>query len=263
VKQLSCAVVSNQEIAAGIFLMWLKSPEIAAHSRPGQFVMVACGEGTTLRRPISIHNVNVIEGQFALLYMTVGKGTEALARLKTGNTVDILGPMGNGFRTVNAPAATLSYLLVAGGIGIAPMLYLINKIKPSCRQIIVLQGATTAAKLYPKELFPPEVSLTVATDDGTAGHKGFITDLIPTFATTADEVVVCGPMPMLKNIANNQERLKLADKPVSVSMEMRMACGLGICYGCTIRTTYGLKEVCKDGPVFDLKDIIWDDMTRV
>jgi dihydroorotate dehydrogenase electron transfer subunit len=103
----------------------------------------------------------------------------------------------------------------------------------------------------------------VATDDGTAGHKGFVTDLIPAFATTADEVAICGPMPMLKNIANNQARLKLDDKPVSVSMEMRMACGLGICYGCTIRTKHGLKEVCKDGPVFDLNDIIWDDMTRV
>ena len=87
--------------------------------------------------------------------------------------------------------------------------------------------------------------------------------MIPTFATTADEVIVCGPMPMLRTIANNQKALRLSDKPVSVSMEMRMACGLGICYGCTIRTKSGLKQVCKDGPVFNLNDVIWDEMTRM
>jgi dihydroorotate dehydrogenase electron transfer subunit len=261
VKQLNCSIISNEQVATGIDLMWLQSAEIAAPSQPGQFVMVNCGDDTTLRRPISIHNVK--GDKFALLYMTVGKGTEALARLKAGNSVDILGPLGNGFKEIKVPSSTLSFLMIAGGIGIAPLLYLIEKVKPSCRQIIVLQGASTAAKLYPKQLFPPEVSLTIATDDGTAGHKRFITDLIPTFATTADEVVVCGPMPMLRSIANNQTKLRLDDKPVSVSMEMRMACGLGICYGCTIRTKTGLKEVCKDGPVFALNDVIWDDLTRV
>jgi dihydroorotate dehydrogenase electron transfer subunit len=260
-KQVNCEVISNTEITPGTFLMWLKSAEIAAQARPGQFVMVNCGAGTTLRRPVSIHNVK--EDKFALLYIVTGHGTGSLAQFKTGSTADILGPLGNGFRMVNAPSSTLSYLLIAGGIGIAPLLFLIDKIKPSSRQVIVLQGAATAAKLYPKELFPPEVSLNIATDDGTAGHKGFITDLIPAFAATADEVVVCGPMPMLKNIAANQQALGLAGKTVSVSMEMRMACGLGVCYGCTIRTRYGLKEVCKDGPVFDLNEIVWDDMTRV
>jgi dihydroorotate dehydrogenase electron transfer subunit len=260
-KNELCAVVSNTEITPGTFLMWLKSADIAAEAKPGQFVMAACGEGTTLRRPISVHNVK--DDKFALLYMVVGKGTEWLSKAIAGTSVDILGPLGNGFKTPAVSTNTLSFLMIAGGIGIAPLLFLIEKVKPSCRQIIVLQGAATASRLYPKELFPPEVSLTVATDDGTAGHKGFVTDLIPAFATTADEVAICGPMPMLKNIANNQARLKLDDKPVSVSMEMRMACGLGICYGCTIRTKHGLKEVCKDGPVFDLNDIIWDDMTRV
>ena len=254
-------VLSNKELMSGTYLMWLKSPEIAQQAQAGQFVMVACGEETTLRRPISVHNTD--GDKLALLYMVVGKGTDWLSHLKKGANADILGPLGNGFKITKTPANTLSYLLIAGGIGIAPLRLLIEKLKPSCRQIILLQGAATAAKLYPKELLPPAVSLTVATDDGTAGHKGFVTELIPTFATTADEVIACGPMPMLRNLANNQKTLRLADKPVSISMEMRMACGQGICYGCTIRTKSGLKQVCKDGPVFDLNDVIWDEMARV
>jgi dihydroorotate dehydrogenase electron transfer subunit len=254
-------VISNDEITPGTFLMWLDAPEIARRAQPGQFVMVACGEETILRRPISVHSVD--HDNFALLYAVVGKGTAWLTPLKTGNSVDILGPIGNGFTVIDGTSGTLSFLMVAGGIGIAPLRYLVEKVKPSCRQIILLQGAATATKLYPKELLPPEVSLTVATEDGTAGHKGLITDLIPTFATTADEVFACGPMPMLKYLAENQKALKLADKPVSISMEMRMACGLGSCYGCTIRTRNGLKEVCKDGPVFNLNEVIWDEMARL
>jgi dihydroorotate dehydrogenase electron transfer subunit len=261
VKNELCEILSNEELMPGTYLMWLQAPEIAQQARAGQFVMVSCGEETTLRRPISVHNIN--GDKLALLYMVVGKGTDWLSHLKKGANADILGPLGNGFQVSQMTPGTLSYLLIAGGIGIAPLRLLIDKLKPFCRQIILLQGAATAARLYPKELLPKEVSLTVATDDGTAGHKGFITDLIPTFATTADEVIVCGPMPMLRTIANNQKALRLSDKPVSVSMEMRMACGLGICYGCTIRTKSGLKQVCKDGPVFNLNDVIWDEMTRM
>jgi len=256
-----CAVVSNDEITPGTWLMWLDAPEIARRAQPGQFVMVTCGEETILRRPISVHSVD--HDNFALLYAVVGKGTTWLTQLKKESTLDILGPLGNGFNVSDKPSETLSFLMIAGGIGIAPLRYLIEKVKPSCRQIILLQGAATANKLYPKELLPPDGSMTIATEDGTAGHKGLITDLISTFATTADEVFTCGPMPMLKYIAQNQTTLTLAGKPVSISLEMRMACGLGICYGCTIRTKNGLKEVCTDGPVFDLNEIIWDEMTQL
>ena len=256
-----CPVISKDEITPGTWLMWLDSPEIARRAQPGQFVMVACGEEAVLRRPISVHSVD--HDTFALLYAVVGKGTAWLTHLKKESTLDILGPLGNGFNVIDEPSGTLSFLMIAGGIGIAPLRYLIEKVKPSCRQIILLQGAATASKLYPKELLPPDVSITVATEDGTAGHKGLITDLIPTFATTADEVFACGPMTMLKYIAQNQTTLKLAGNPISISMEMRMACGLGVCYGCTIRTRSGLKEVCKDGPGFNLNEVIWDEMTRL
>jgi dihydroorotate dehydrogenase electron transfer subunit len=241
--------------------MWVQAPEIARRAQCGQFVMVACGTAQTLRRPISIHSVE--DDRFALLYAVVGKGTERLTHLQNGSKLDVLGPIGNGFQVFPMPAGTLSYLIIAGGIGIAPLRFLVEKVKPWCRQIIVLQGAATASKLYPKALLPKEISLTAATDDGSAGHKGFVTDLIPSFATTADVIVACGPMPMLKYLAENQTRLKLTGKPVSISLEMRMACGLGVCYGCTIRTKIGLKQVCKDGPVFDLNEVIWDEMARI
>ena len=259
-KEIS-TVLSNKEITPGIYLMWLKAPEIATQAQAGQFVMVACGGETVLRRPISVHSVD--DGEMALLYMVVGKGTEWLTHLKEGSSLDMLGPLGNGFPVVGAPNGIQSYLMIAGGIGIAPLRFLVEKVRPSCRQIIVLQGAATATRLYPKELLPTDVSMAVATEDGTAGHKGLITDLVPSFTTTADAVYVCGPMPMLKYLAENQKTLRLTDKSVSLSLEMRMACGLGVCYGCTIRTRSGLKQVCKDGPVFDLNNVVWDEMTRL
>ena len=136
-----------------------------------------------------------------------------------------IGPLGNGFLNAKRPAETLSFLMIAGGIGIAPLRFLIEKVILSCRQVVVLQGATTATKLYPKELLPPGVSIAVATEDGTTGHKGLITELVRSFTTTADEIFVCGPMPMLRYMADNRKFLKLTDKPVYISLEMPWLAG--------------------------------------
>ena len=257
-KKVINLVLSNDEIMPDIYLMWLKSPEIAEQAEPGQFVMVACGDETVLRRPISVHSID--GDKLALLYMVVGKGTEWLTHLKKGNSLDMLGPLGNGFKV---SSETRSLLLIAGGIGIAPLRFLAEKVKHSCPRITVLHGAQTEKKLYPKELLLPEVNLIVATDDGSAGHKGMLTELISNFSATSDEIFACGTMPMLRYLAEHQKSLRLANKPVSISLEMRMACGLGICYSCTIRTKDGLKQVCKDGPVFNLNEVIWDELTRL
>ena len=123
-------------------------------------------------------------------------------------------------------------------------------------------GAATAEKLYPATLIPSEIQLITTTEDGSHGHHGLVTDLIPAYVDSADEVFICGPMPMLHYIAERREGLGLAGKPVHISLEMRMACGLGICYGCTIRTKEGPKLVCKDGPVFRLDEIIWDEFAH-
>jgi len=124
----------------------------------------------------------------------------------------------------------------------------------------LLLGASTAAQLYPTHLLPPKIKLITTTEDGSAGKKGLVTDLLPEYVDGADQVFACGPMPMYRDMALKNQELKPDGKPVQISLEVRMGCGLGVCYGCTIKTKNGLKQVCKDGPVFDLDDILWDEL---
>lgn len=215
--------------------------------------MVHCGEESLLRRPLSIHQVD--KGKLALLFTVVGKGTYWLAQCQAGDTIDLLGPLGNGY-SIHPDSHNL--LLVAGGIGIAPLCFLAQEALHQGCSVTLLLGAPTAAQLYPKDLLPPETELVITTEDGTAGKKGVITDLLPDFARGADQIFACGPIPMYRAMATQDQQL-LKAKPVQISLEMRMGCGLGICYGCTLRTKRGLKQVCQDGPVFELNDILWDD----
>ena len=214
--------------------------------------MVACGEESLLRRPLGVHRLD--KAKLALLFSVVGKGTYWLAQRQAGDTVDLLGPMGNGF-SVHPDSHNL--LLVAGGIGIAPLRFLIDKTLEQGKEVTLLLGAQTSSHLYPESLLPPDIRLAKTTEDGSAGEKGMITDLLPDYINWADQIFACGPTPMYRAMAAQQQRL-LAAKSVQVSLEMRMGCGLGTCYGCTLRTKHGLKQVCKDGPVFELDDIFWD-----
>jgi dihydroorotate dehydrogenase electron transfer subunit len=221
-------------------------------------VMVQCGDYAVLRRPLSVHS---IDGEnMALLVALRGKGTEWLSRCEKGDAVDVFGAMGHGF-TITPKDKEL--LLVAGGIGIAPLCYLAEQALWLNRNVVILQGAATSKQLYPRQYLPPDAEVLVATDDGSAGHKGLITDLLPKSAPAADRIMVCGPSPMYKFMAENQKKLGLKGKSVQVSMEMRMGCGVGVCYGCTIRTKNGTKQACKDGPVFELDDIVWDELIRI
>jgi len=237
------------------YLIWLDSPPIASQARPGQFVMVRCGEDTLLRRPLSVHQAD--EGEMALLLTIVGKGMRWLSQRKTGEGVDIFGPLGNGY---SIHPGSHNLLLVAGGIGIAPLRFLAQQALNRGCSVTLLLGASTAAQLYPKQLLPPEVKLIIATEDGTAGKKGMITDLLPEYTGWADQTFACGPLPMYHSMALRKKELKLEGKPIQISLEVRMGCGLGVCYGCTVKTRNGLKQVCKDGPVFNLEDILWDEL---
>ncbi|MDP3879538.1 MAG: dihydroorotate dehydrogenase electron transfer subunit [Dehalococcoidales bacterium] len=251
-KQVLAPIVSVTGVSSGFHLMWLDSPEIASESRPGQFVMVRCGEETTLRRPLSIHQVD--DGKVAFLFSVIGKGTRWLSRRQAGDKLDISGPMGNGFSIY---PASQELLLVGGGIGIAPLCYLAQEaLRKGCR-ITLLAGAQTAACLYPERMLPAEINVACATDDGTTGKMGMITGLLPDYADRADQVFACGPLPMYRTMAQMPE---LKDKPVQVSLEMRMGCGRGVCYGCTLKTQNGLKLVCEHGPVFEMGDILWDEL---
>ncbi len=270
--------------------MRLEAPHVAGAAKPGQFVTVRCAD-LTLRRPFSIHQVgnkNVIaspyaigtkQSQVALLFRITGKGTLWLSQRKIGEKLDILGPLGNGF-TIKPRASNL--LLVAGGIGIAPLLFLMERAS-SQHHITLIHGASTAAQLYPDShqltaINGQKIQYVPVTEDGSMGQKGMATDLLPQFLDWADQVYACGPVAMYKAMALNlnpppsqaevktivgeslvpSHRLKL--KKCQVSLEVRMGCGFGACYGCTIDTRKGLKRVCRDGPVFELGDILWQEV---
>ena len=248
-RQAKAKIISN-EITAGVHLIWLDCPKIASEAKPGQFVMIKCGDGEKfqLRRPFSIHQVD--KKGFALLFNIVGRGTQWLAQCQTEESLDILGTLGNGFSI--APSSK-NLLLVAGGIGVAPLYYLVQEALKEKRSVTLLYGTADNKRLP----IPPPLKLVSATEDGSVGKRGMITDILPDYIGWADQIFACGPLPMYKTMAKMPE---LRDKQVQVSLEVRMGCGLGVCYGCTIKTKNGLKQVCKDGPVFDLDDILWDEL---
>jgi dihydroorotate dehydrogenase electron transfer subunit len=282
-KQTLCSVASNVEVMPGIYLMWIEAPAIAVVALPGQFITVQCGD-FTLRRPFSIHQSSLLtgedsgEGEIALLFKVTGKGTLWLSQRQTGEKLDILGPLGKGF---SIEPRSKHLLLVAGGIGIAPLVFFMQHILRLCsgqassqHQITLIHGASTAAQLYPFSLasgkkrgklphLPNGVQFIPVTEDGSLGQKGRATDILPDFLDWADQVYACGPVDMYKAMAEMSWQAKRSNLKLTkcqVSLEVRMGCGFGTCYGCTINTKKGLKQVCRDGPVFELDNIIWQEV---
>ena len=268
-KQVSARVIENSQLlpefkrsrgrnVSGSRIVWLNCPEIAREARPGQFVMVRCGEKLILPRPFSIHRIND-RGDMALFYAVWedGKGTRWLSQRKAGDNIDLFGPLGNGF-AINPASRNL--LLVAGGIGVAPLYSLAQEAINKGHSVRLLLGAATASQIYPWRELPKGIDRHLFTEDGTEGEPGMVTRHLPAHIDWADQVFACGPMPMYRDMTNYPQ---LKHKPVQISLEMRMGCGLGVCYGCTVKTKNGLKQVCKDGPVFDLEDILWNELVQV
>jgi dihydroorotate dehydrogenase electron transfer subunit len=231
----------------------LKCPEIAREAKPGQFVMVRCGQDCTLPRPFSIHQVDREDIALYFAVLEGGKGTDWLSRRENGDTVELLGPLGNGF-TVHRNSRKL--LLVAGGMGVASLYFLAEEYYRKGYAVKMMYG-TAIENPYPIDHLSVGVETIIATENGKVGYKGMITELVPEHVEWADQIFACGPLPMYRAIAQMPE---LKNKPVQVSLEMRMGCGMGTCYACTIRTRQGLRQVCKDGPVFNLNDIIWEEI---
>ncbi len=268
-NQLTAEVVSNEKVLTGLerergrgvggaYLLQIRAPEIARESKPGQFVMLRCPD-STLPRPFSVHKV---DGENIGILYTVweeGTGTNWMSHRQTGDTIDLFGPMGNGF---GLDQSTGKLLLIAGGIGVAPLCFLAGEALKQGKYVRLLAGAASASQLCSNEIIPAGVEYFASTEDGKRGQPGFVTGLIPGHASWADQVFICGPMPMYRALIDQLSKLGLKDKPVQVSLEMRMGCGVGVCYSCTINTKQGLKQVCKDGPVFDLQDIVWDELVK-
>jgi dihydroorotate dehydrogenase electron transfer subunit len=266
VKQVTATVISNEQLVNGVlryprnelghYLLWLHSPALAEGAKPGQFVMIRCGDRCVLPRPFSIHQVDT--GRIAIYYTVWedGKGTAWLSQLQADDVVELFGPLGNWFET--QPNFD-NFLLVAAGMGIAPLYFLAQRQLELGCSVTLLYGTRTEHR-YPENLLVPGVKLIAATENGSVGRKGMVTELLPEFATGADQVFTCGPTAMYRDMALRKKELGLEGKSVQVSLETRMGCGLGVCYSCTVRTRHGLKQVCQDGPVFDLDDIIWDEL---
>jgi dihydroorotate dehydrogenase electron transfer subunit len=270
-KQISARVISNSQLlsypGARYFLMRIQAPEIAAKCTPGQFVMLKCGKDTVLRRPISVHSViesTDVELLYALpdgscdtnMKKVNGAGARWLSTLGTGARLDLIGPLGNGY-TVEPSVNRL--LLVAGGIGIAPLKFLAEYALARGHEVTFLLGARMQSGIFPPHMLPSKMTLVLATEDGSLGAKGRIVDLIPEHLEKADQVFACGPEAMYEAI-NKQMEIWPSKKPAQVSLEVRMGCGTGVCYSCSIRTAQGMKRVCKEGPVFNIKDIIWQEV---
>ena len=293
-RQSLCAITSNVEVMPGVYLMWLDAPDIASSAQPGQFIAVCC-EGLVLRRPFSVHQVSSLsspstgedlgEGEIALLFQVVGKGTFWLSQQQAGNKIDVLGPLGKGFNIV---PGSKNLLLVGGGIGIAPLIFLAQYASPQY-QVTLIHGASTAAQIYPflslpltinsspfegeekgegekqgkLPSLPSGVQFIPVTEDGSVGQKGMATDILPDFLDWADQVFACGPVDMYKAMAEMSLRAKRSNlklKKCQVSLEVRMGCGIGACHSCTINTKHGLKQVCRDGPVFEMNDVLWQEV---
>lgn len=254
-KKKSIATVSSQEmLSEGIYSMWLSFPkeqDVAAAAVPGQFISLYCQDGSRLLpRPISICEIDKEKSSLRIVYRVAGKGTEEFSGLSAGDTIAVVGPLGNGFTRKSGKS-----ILIGGGIGIPPMLELAKSLKG---EVCVVLGYRDS-DLFLKEEFEPYAEVYVSTEDGSVGTKGNVIDAICAEGLEADTIYACGPMPMLRGV-----KAFAAEKGISaqISMEEKMACGIGACLACVCQSkekdahsNVNNKRVCKDGPVFDAQEI--------
>jgi len=265
---MTATILSNTEVAPCHYLMTLAVSKVFGQAQPGQFVMLRpAGRGFPfLGRPLGIYSLaeQADGARIEVLYRAAGKGTKVISALCEGDRIEILGPLGNRFEHRPGMKAAV---LVAGGIGIAPLVFLAKRLSLASLserpRLILYVGARDSAGLLGIDRMKTfGVEVRVSTDDGSAGYRGPVTDLLlqdlASFDAAKTEIFVCGPNPMLKRLSD-----MVADQaiPCQVLMEERMACGMGACLGCTIevRTPSGVeyRQVCADGPVFDLRSIVW------
>jgi len=254
-----CRVAQIEELAPKRFRLILDAPDIASHAHCGQFVHIDCGEARLLRRPISICLAE--ENQLHLIFQVKGEGTQWLAVRQPGDSLDVLGPLGNGF-AVERLGATPVFL--GGGIGVPPLLYAMRCAAAHGATPTAILGFRTKTEVLLESAFAAYGTTLIATDDGSYGQPGFVTTILQQCLTQTTEttgIAACGPRPMLQVVA---ELAMSAEIPCQVSLEEHMGCGIGACLvcACALRdpehesgTRYG--HVCKDGPVFDAKEVVW------
>ncbi len=236
-------ILSNEKLTSNVFKMLLKG-DTSAITAPGQFVNIKLA-GKFLRRPISVCDYS--DNTITLIYKVVGVGTEQMAGMKSGEMLDVLVGLGNGYSLDKCGEKPL---LIGGGVGVPPMYNLCKKLIEQGKEVNVVLGFNTADEIFLEADFKAlGATVTVATADGSYGVKGFVTDAIKNIDYSY--FFTCGPMPMFKAIE------AAATTSGQYSFEERMGCGFGACMGCSCKTKYGNKRICKDGPVLEREEIIW------
>ncbi len=257
-RQFKAKILTNKKIAPDHYVLSFKPPKAAGQTTPGQFfnIRVSNAYDPLLRRPFGAHRIS--PGRIAILYKVVGKATSILSAKKKGGILDIIGPLGNGFKPLPSASAAI---LVAGGHGVAP-LYALAASLTGISKVLTFIGAKTKTHVVSEnELKGLGAKVHIATEDGSKGRKGLVTDLLKKHLNrqtcklaNPQTIYACGPKVMLKAVAKLAARRRI---PCQVSLEEYVACGTGTCLGCAVKTRSGYKLICKDGPVFDSKEIIW------
>lgn len=275
-------LLESREILPGQWLQTYRAPDIIAGARAGQFVHVRAGDysGLVLRRPFSINTLDLATGTLTIHFRVIGRGTAWFTFLRPGDRIEMLGPLGRPFEV---DPRSRHLLLIAGGLGMAGVRSLADEAIRDGRQVTLLFGAASAREVYPSSLLPDEVEYVVATDDGSMGHHGFVTELVPDYEAWADQAFACGPLPMLRALARlaatRRDRLGVATlgrkrgggRPavagsaaarrkafLQVSMEQNMGCAVGACLGCVVKAAAGPPvRVCREGPVFAAEELDW------
>ena len=253
-------VLVNEQIARNVYLMRLRAPRIARACRPAQFVQVLtdAGQSPYLRRPFSALRTDPDAGSIEVVYDAIGEGTCRMAAAAPGHRLDLLGPLGRPF----VPPATGRVLLVAGGVGLVPLAFMAWYHEERRKDMVFLMGAASKSRMPGMDrVIPSDLRRRLATDDGSFGHKGPVTDLIPEHALqVGTQVLTCGPHAMMARVAEIAADRGL---PCQASLENHMACGFGACVGCVVeyreadREDHRYRRVCIEGPVVDAHAIVW------
>lgn len=250
-------IKNNKRLTDQLYLIELIVDDIPELIKPGQFVhlQIPGMEGHILRRPFSVYHCRKNEKKLTILYQVVGFGSQKMTTLQPGQTIDMMGPIGIGW---DIPENCQSALLVGGGVGAAPLYMHAQELVKSEVAVDVVLGAQTEAALVCKDRYEALLgqSIPCSTDDGSYGYHGFCTDLVSKSLgkRSYDYVACCGPEPMMKAVCSITLEHKI---PTFISLEKRMACGIGACLSCIVETTQGRKRSCVDGPVFDASEVIW------
>jgi dihydroorotate dehydrogenase electron transfer subunit len=247
---VDAVVISNEAVIPAVWKMVLWAPEIALCVQPGQFVAIRKSGGITfLRRPFSVADADPEQGTITLIYRLVGQGTAEMAAMHADEHINVEGPLGTGFSIRQGDKA----LLVGGGVGIAPLIFLARKLD---RPVLLIGGKTAEETFWSEFLEPYAEKIYITTDDGSVGRKGFTVQALPDILAENEitGISTCGPMIMMQGVAEIAAKEGI---PCEVSMEKRMACSIGVCLGCTFAGKSSGKryKVCADGPVFPAEEV--------